>query len=344
MYIPMLAAQPFFVEFASGHFHNLSEVFHMKQVSPRRRGFTLIELLVVIAIIAVLIALLLPAVQQAREAARRTQCRNNLKQLGLALHNYHDTHDMFPPGWIDVKTSTASTYKNFWGWGTFILPQLDQGALYNQANFQQGWNNIVDTSLPVNMGKVTTSVLPAYLCPSDPSGNVSVAYSGGTAPANGLNAKSNYVACIGGQGLVELPATNLGVSYRNSNTKMRDITDGTTNVLYLGEREGLKSNAASTSTNMYQGAIWVGTQNASGTVRVRTNHGRTPGIGDFSANSIGSAPNGSNIGSLVASSMHTGGAHILLCDGSVRFISENIDVTTMAYLGNRGDGNVVGEW
>src|SRR5688500_4365529 len=110
---------------------------------PRRRGFTLIELLVVIAIIAVLIALLLPAVQQAREAARRTQCRNNLKQIGLALHNYHDVHNTFPMGYCAGMTYVdgASDTSPGWSWATYILPQLDQGPLYNQFN----WSAAPDT-------------------------------------------------------------------------------------------------------------------------------------------------------------------------------------------------------
>src|SRR6478609_9116964 len=107
-----------------------------------RRAFTLIELLVVIAIIAVLIALLLPAVQQAREAARRTQCRNNLKQIGLALHNYHDAYQLFPPGYVDRNGNPDLTPDNDlgpgWGWASFILPQLDQGNVYNQINFNIG--------------------------------------------------------------------------------------------------------------------------------------------------------------------------------------------------------------
>lgn len=314
--------------------------------TQQRAAFTLIELLVVIAIIAVLIALLLPAVQQAREAARRSQCKNNLKQMGLALHNYHDVHRTFPPGWVDLRTSSSSTYKNLWGWGTFILPYLDQAPLYQQVNFDVGWNNVMDTSSPNAMGHITTKPLSVYLCPSDPSPNVSIVYSGGSPPANGYNAKSNYVACIGGQGLTDRTdraSQQLGVSSGNSSTRMRDISDGMSNVIYIGEREAVSLQVASNGEK-YQGALWVGTQNAAGKIRVRTNHGRTPAINDLSVNSVGSAPNGSNIGSLVASSMHVGGAHILLCDGSVHFVSQNIDVGTFSYLGNFADGNVVGEW
>src|SRR6188472_548040 len=111
----------------------LSERTSMSLKAHSRRGFTLIELLVVIAIIAILIALLLPAVQQAREAARRSQCKNNLKQLGLALHNYHDTSNTLPPGWIAVPTMSGNTNASApcWGWGTMILPGLDQAPLYS---------------------------------------------------------------------------------------------------------------------------------------------------------------------------------------------------------------------
>ncbi|OYW13961.1 MAG: hypothetical protein B7Z55_16195, partial [Planctomycetales bacterium 12-60-4] len=136
----------------------------MTQQLSHRRGFTLIELLVVIAIIAILIALLLPAVQQAREAARRSQCVNNLKQLGLAIHNYHDNFNAFPPGWIGVTNRTPDTEGNSgFAWGAHLLPQLDQSPLYGRLNFNRECYD------PAFNAVAMSTVLPAFRCPSDPS-------------------------------------------------------------------------------------------------------------------------------------------------------------------------------
>ena len=125
-----------------------------------QRGFTLIELLVVIAIIAILIGLLLPAVQQAREAARRTQCRNHLKQLGLALHNYHDTFRLFPPGYMSRFDATGNDTGPGWGWVSCLLPQLEQSNLYNQINVNVGIEDATNVAVRVQK-------LPTLLCPSD---------------------------------------------------------------------------------------------------------------------------------------------------------------------------------
>jgi prepilin-type N-terminal cleavage/methylation domain-containing protein len=144
----------------------------MSTSKPRRRGFTLIELLVVIAIIGLLVGLLLPAVQQAREAARRTQCKNNLKQIGLALHNYHKAHGVFPPGLVQLwpRPAPPVPVRNHFAWGGFILPYLDQAPLYNQINFSLPLND-GDISITgvssVGNSKVSSTVLSVYRCPTE---------------------------------------------------------------------------------------------------------------------------------------------------------------------------------
>ena len=218
--------------------------------TKRRRGFTLIELLVVIAIIAILIALLLPAVQQAREAARRTQCKNNMKQLGLALHNYHDVHTTFPSGWIAVEPGVgpdAHDGLNGAGWGTMVLPYLDQAPLYNLFNASLAIHD------PVNVPFID-NVLPAWQCPSDPKPDkwmIEEELSPGTVLAELPTA--NYVGVFGTHelhgcedspgaippGSPMLPSGQCksnGMLYHNSKVRMRDIADGTTNTLMVGER------------------------------------------------------------------------------------------------------------
>ncbi|MCA9046851.1 MAG: DUF1559 domain-containing protein, partial [Planctomycetaceae bacterium] len=204
----------------------------MSQRSSRHRGFTLIELLVVIAIIAVLIALLLPAVQQAREAARRSQCKNNLKQIGLALHNYHDTFTVFPPGYItrNINNTAMATMESGPGfaWGTMILPYIDQAPLYNHFDFNED-------ATDHHNAEHGSEFLPVFACPSDPQPNkFTVTDGGGTTYELG---SANYVG-IFGYGSVTMNAGQPqgdGLFYRNSRKGMRDVTDGTSNTIMVGE-------------------------------------------------------------------------------------------------------------
>jgi len=288
------------------------------------RGFTLIELLVVIAIIAILIALLLPAVQQAREAARRSECRNKLKQLGIALHNYHDTHGRFPPGAITVPSG--------WAWSTFVLPFLDQAPLYNQLAPNGG------TIPAATDGTAIMTPLPIFLCPSNgsSSGNVNEDYGG--------YSLSNYViSCAIAD---ELPnSANFPSSHR-----IADITDGTSNTLLAAERALMDPPFESL------GAIWGGRSKSSSSyafaARLPIN---TPFTGTVGATNITDA----TASRFSPSSQHEGGAHFVMADGSVRFISETIQTnpspgTTYATwctgnfvyqnLFNIADGNVIGDF
>ncbi len=310
----------------------------MKNDISKHRGFTLIELLVVIAIIAILIALLLPAVQQAREAARRSQCKNNLKQMGLALHNYHDTHKVFPISHGDTGNS--------FGWRALVLPYIDQAPLYNQINFS---GNIVDA------GNLTVAQTPlaAYRCPSDPtSDRVSggnLVWSNWCYPATCPAASRNDIAVTTYKGVdgraydqqasaspiphgmfdrrmgLNVSGGGGSVVTPNRAIRMRDVVDGTTNVLFVGENSpgfhAWSSWAAWHSPMTTAFPInhpWKVWGSAQARMASATTHGWTAGF--------------------ASSSYHVGGAHFLMVDGSVHFLSENMDFTTYQQLGNPQDG------
>ena len=300
----------------------------------RRRGFTLIELLVVIAIIAILIALLLPAVQQAREAARRTQCRNNLKQLGLALHNYHDTHN----GFVARKTGTATclvtapfTTRDNCGRlsGVYgLLPYLDQAPLFNQI--AAGSATIPPGGPEGWAGWATWNVtLPAMQCPSD----------GLTPPAaNG----HNYLFNIGDSAINARDSTTVRGTFGNQRcVNMRDIIDGTSNTILMSE--GVRGNQAPTTN---PGACRLLTTNGyvNASLEVKSWRGRHQWDGQaervgfttiLPPNNVScAASNNTNADStdvqLPPSSAHTGGVHCLMADGAVRFVSDNIDAGNLA--------------
>lgn len=304
-----------------------------------RRAFTLIELLVVIAIIAVLIALLLPAVQQAREAARRSQCKNNLKQVGLALHNYHDTANTLPPGWIAVPTAPGNTNANAlkWGWGTMILPGIDQAPLYNNLQtFSNGTLtgfNAIMTSFPANGNTALQTALPALRCPSDTGGNI---VTWGSFPTT-MFGRSNYPGVFGSS-FATYPSGN-GTFFQNSRNNFSNFTDGLSNTVIVGER---RSPGTSSGGAVGGDTIWAGI----GDEIPGTTMGSALALGENASamNTYGSTfppPNNrlSGFGSL-----HVGGCHFLMGDGAVRFISENINTNTYAYLAAINDGNVIGEF
>lgn len=268
---------------------------------PRRiRGFTLIELLVVIAIIAVLVALLLPAVQQAREAARRSQCRNNLKQFGIALHNYHDTHQTFPMA-VANYTCAAGTpnylANRLWGWGTYVLPFMENSALYDQLNPNGCSNPMPGNGFTINGERLLQTPLPAFVCPSDTGDDINVFL--------GSFSKSNYVL-----------SEDIGST--NTRVRMRDITDGQSNVLLVGERALKRDPAGQRQTGAI---IWGRNDNTDASNKFRANW---PINSPNPTTSNTAISNDNGCFRHNTSSQHTGGAHFVMCDGAVKFISETI--------------------
>lgn len=332
------------------------------------RGFTLIELLVVIAIIAILVALLLPAVQQAREAARRSACKNNLKQLGLALHNYHDTHKRFPPG----RVRTSGCGSNTWQtsnitWLARILPQMEQSAIYDTIDWERGCgsNGATGANGPhsANPGGARRQIVAAYRCPSEPGrGRVRwVAPDGSVvngATPSGSFAPGNYAGCVGA--VSREGGTNPeGMFGTNSGVRMRDITDGTSNTLMVAEfiigfphlQQNPGSANAGTGSQPHELCPTTGSPSTTGTRATGFSwfYGEMPNASWFSANT---GPNSkqwdcgsnSNYINFAARSQHKGGVQVCLADGSTRFVSENINLETWRNAGDKADGEVLGEW
>lgn len=353
-------------------------------MTSRRRGFTLIELLVVIAIIAVLIALLLPAVQQAREAARRSQCKNNLKQVGLALHNYHDSNRIFPPAklnssmyanWNDpnygaIMAPPKPGALNTTGW-IHLLPYLDQAPLYNQYNFNSNSSSDSQYGVPfqgaplgADNERVFSQVMTVLACPSAPAPELSK-YTGPGYYKHQNARRSHYLFATGwyedrshsytqytnSTALLTKPGTSTtfrvnvqGAFGNNGAARISDITDGTSNTVLVGEAVG---GAYKTST--VYGPYW-------GAGIHTCCHGRVIGGQNSAATSWATRSKQYGINApwnndpqrrtyaWVFNSLHTGGAHFLMGDGSVRFLSENMDYPTFAWLNYIRDGQVVGQF
>lgn len=306
----------------------------------RRTGFTLIELLVVIAIIAVLLALLLPAVQAAREAARATQCRNNLKQIALALHSYHDRTGMLPPGWIaDPFYQTPG-----WGWGAMLLPDLEQSSLFQNLAFG-------DSLISPAGRQWHLQAVPVFVCPSDvfgPSGTVIVqeperrsqslsmfAMFHPPPPKFFPVAKSNYPAVYGNTAIADAPDKGNGLFFRNSSVRLRDIVDGTSQTFMTGERR----------TTQQQRTDYMG--NELTYVDLTTWIGVLPWCSDPSSRVVasGSVPPASPQRAFPGfSSFHSGSTFFAMADGSVRSVSNLIDLTTYQSAMTRSGGEIVAEF
>jgi prepilin-type N-terminal cleavage/methylation domain-containing protein len=319
-------------------------------------GFTLIELLVVIAIIAILIALLLPAVQQAREAARRSQCKNNFKQIGLALHNYHDAFNIFPYATANASSNASTLFAtagdqvlNHSGW-VMLLPYIDQASLYNQYNFSwatgiraQGGATVVGGTNPstnTNL-KLSTNILSAFLCPSDSGPRT---YSGadtnyGCGVANGARSSYGFSVPSGNGGTLwnSYSMATKPMFGLNSNCRIQEVLDGTSNCVAVVETtldvDDGETQSWSCSSHVGQGI----------------NLAASRGINNFTCCAWRVPPNadtkiGRNGEWGEPGSLHFGGIHVVLGDGSVRFLSENIDTVTRTNLARMADGNLLGEF
>ena len=332
----------------------------MISLHRHRRGFTLIELLVVIAIIAILIALLLPAVQQAREAARRTQCRNNLKQLGLALHNYHDNFLMFPALHYQIQARIPTASWEGKGMWTGVLPYLDQAPLYNMYDFNTDYRG-------GNNATFRNTKLAAFRCPSDRS------------RVNGAQPGCNYAGAAGST--VNMWATtNNGVFMRLRETAISDIFDGTSNVVMVSEllvgdndqnnQSDSDITRAATAPTLSDANFPTQADLTAVTTACTDAHNAQPAYSqcglDWSspypfqtAFNTAAPPNwksrscafGGAFGACAdrsgvapARSRHTGGVHCTMADGSVRFVGDNVDLLTWQRVGARADSNALGEF
>lgn len=342
------------------------------------RGFTLIELLVVIAIIAILIALLLPAVQQAREAARRTQCKNNMRQIGIAFHNYHDTHSRFPqPSMIGLTVSSGLVIRSGSSWCTMILPYIEQSTVYSQYN-------TASSPFDVANAAAVRTVISGFICPSVPRSNNTFTMAvpagvdldgGGPFPAlgsplnmvagvldydtlDGVNSGFNTFAYAGqtpaaareGWGtwsisVLDVPSFSSGGTGGN----LRDFTDGTSNTILVGE--------VCSRTALYRKGKLVPLTDPEAQAQAVSGSGTWPDLfkGDtwvagrlFDGTETGSggpcAINCSNSRTAGMYSWHTGGAQVTLADGSARFISENVSAYVLASLITRAGGEITGEF
>jgi prepilin-type N-terminal cleavage/methylation domain-containing protein/prepilin-type processing-associated H-X9-DG protein len=330
-----------------------------------RRAFTLIELLVVIAIIAILIGLLLPAVQKVREAAARMSCSNNLKQIGIALHAYHDAYNQLPPGCANDRPPFGTDTANRWGssWKVYILPYIEQQNIFNlwQFNSNSGYQNANNVALvnriTIKPYRCPSSPLPEFYAVSNNNGSIEMltSYTGVAGSAAETPVITITECCDGGSGI----ASGGGSLFANSRITLQGITDGTSNTIVVGEQSDHLRNAANQPVTGRYTAItsqgphgWtMGISNANvgasanarafntTTVRYQINQRGTDGGATNGSNANGTNDNtGMNI---PFSSGHSGGANMLFGDGSVKFMRDSTDLITLQWLCTRSGGETL---
>ena len=295
---------------------------------PARGGFSLLELLVVLSVAGLLMALILPAVQDAREAARRACCSNNLRQMGLALANYHDAIGSLPMGYVAWANPNPLATSPGWGWAAMILPQLEQATLYNSANVA------VPVEAPANLS-IRRTALAAFLCPSDRDSGVYTASGDGGTPIGEFYTNS-YAACYGaGLEIDEFPDRGNGLFGRNLVARQADILDGTSTTIALGERgacltktpwAGIPDGAIS---SLAPGARVVGYASIGRGAALVVAH-----ADEVIINASGTAPDDFY-------SPHAGGGYFLMADGSTRFIRSTIHLAVYRALCTRAQGEIV---
>jgi prepilin-type N-terminal cleavage/methylation domain-containing protein/prepilin-type processing-associated H-X9-DG protein len=323
--------------------------------SPRpHRAFTLIELLVVILIIGLLMALLLPAVQSAREAARRTQCANNLRQIGIALQNYTSAFSVFPPGWDAAIPAGAEDGDNFyvppmsWGWGARLLGFLEQNPLAEDVR------RLGDYFVSAPSSTVASTTLAVFLCPSSPRGTpISFTIedpSEEDEPFHFVVAPSNFVGSAGTKDPNYFPRSCGGIFFRNSNVAAAGINDGMSSTMMIGERSRDLSDATWPGgyfgSNNCTGPSWpVQLCDPAGTSWIVSHTGpepATPYLPGVPPDPRIQVPNDRQPGPSGYRSLHPGGCNFLFCDGSVRFVKETVSPPTFAALATRAGSEVIG--
>jgi prepilin-type processing-associated H-X9-DG protein len=298
----------------------------------KRSAFTLVEALLVIAIVAVLSTLLFSAIQQAREAANRAACANNLRQIGLACHSYHDNNDVFPPGYTAAANADPTSTRPGWGWAAHLLPYLDQSALSQSIDFC--W----PIEAPGNAAARLT-VVKVFLCRSDPSVPAAFTIVDGAGQPIVDAAPISYAATSGAAELDQIPGPLEGVFYRNSRMRIADITDGTTTTTLIGDRSWNWSMA--TWAGAVQGSVLHGGP--------RNPHRNSPDAA-YPAPSFCLAQNKrfndrTDLDGALDdfSSLHPGGINMLFADGTVRFLRDTMDPVVFTAMGTRAGGEVVTE-